>query len=84
MAFSILHPCFYRPRFTPDLTGVDLEHYFDRNRLEGRYVEARDGTRKFHRTLGDYLNTLMDAGFCLTRFVEPGDSRLAIAAWKLG
>ena len=88
LVFSLLHPCFYRPRLDAGGTGVDLGHYFDRARIEGRYIEGKDGTRaeyrQFHRTLGDYLNTLADGGFCLTRFVEPGDTRLAISCRKLG
>lgn len=86
--FSLLHPCFYRPRFNAQGTGIDLEHYFDRTRVEGRYIEAGDGTRvsyrQFHRTLSDYLNTLIECGFCLTRLVEPGNTQLAISARKLG
>ncbi len=85
---SLLHPCFYRPKFTADGTGVDLGHYFDRARIEGRYIEADDGTRaayrQFHRTLGDYLNTLADGGFGLVRLVEPGDTRLAISCRRRG
>lgn len=88
LAFSILHPCFYRPRLNAHRTGVDVGHYFDRDRVEGRYIEAGDGTRaeyrQFHRTLGDYLNTVADAGFLLARLVEPGDTRLAISCRKRG
>jgi len=87
LVFSFLHPCFYRPRFTADGTGVDLEHYFDRRRIEGRYIEAGDGGRigyrQFHRTLGDYINTLVDVDFCVQRFLEPGDTRLAISCRKI-
>jgi len=87
LVFSILHPCFYRPRFTPDGTGVDVAHYFDRGRVEWRYIRAEDGARaeyrQFHRTLGDYLNTLADGGFSVARFVEPGDTRVALLCRRL-
>jgi hypothetical protein len=43
---------------------------------------VRADYRQYHRTLGDYLNTLADAGFWLERFVEPGDTQLAISARK--
>lgn len=86
LVFSVLHPCFYRPRMNAAGTGVDLDHYFNRARIEGRYIESEDGTRadyrQFHRTLGDYLNALSEGGFCLVRFVEPGDTRLAISCRK--
>jgi 2-polyprenyl-3-methyl-5-hydroxy-6-metoxy-1,4-benzoquinol methylase len=86
--FSLVHPCFYRPKaqVTQWGTEFDLAHYFDRKRIEARSIVSPDGTRanyrQFHRTLGDYLNTLAEAGFCLERFVEPGDSQLAISARK--
>jgi 2-polyprenyl-3-methyl-5-hydroxy-6-metoxy-1,4-benzoquinol methylase len=86
--FSLVHPCFYRPKaqLTEWGTEFDLAHYFDRQRIEGRSIASPDGTRvdyrQFHRTLGDYLNALAEAGFCLQRLVEPGDSQLAISARK--
>jgi SAM-dependent methyltransferase len=85
---SLVHPCFYRPKSKATEWGTefDLPHYFDRDRIEGRYVVSADGTRadyrQFHRTLGDYLNALADEGCCLDRFVEPGDSQLAISVRK--
>jgi SAM-dependent methyltransferase len=83
--FSLVHPCFYRPKVNTAGNGFDLATYFDRDRIEGRYIE-RNGTRadyrQFHRTLGDYLNTLADCGFCLVQFHEPGDSQLAISCRK--
>ena len=85
--FSLPHPCFYRPRVRATQWGteIDLAHYFDRTRIEGRYIERngqRADYRQFHRTLGDYLNTLADSGFCVVHFNEPGDSQLAISCRK--
>ncbi|MAG37146.1 MAG: hypothetical protein CL878_13010 [Dehalococcoidia bacterium] len=89
--FSVVHPCFFRPRVNSEGTGPDLNTYFDRQRIEWRRIEARDGSdtqvkyRQFHRTLGDYLNTLAECGFCLLRLVEPeGTSELAISCRKVG
>ena len=74
LTFSILHPCFYRPKMEryPG-TGVDTDHYYNRERIEGRHVED-DGERffyrQYHRTLGDYLMTLVHAQLFLETFVE--------------
>lgn len=86
---SLVHPCFYRQKISAGGTELDLDNYFDRQRIEWRHIEARDGSgthiqyRQFHRTVGDYLNTLAECGFCLLRFVESnGTTELAISCHK--
>jgi 2-polyprenyl-3-methyl-5-hydroxy-6-metoxy-1,4-benzoquinol methylase len=37
-----------------------------------------DGVIKYHRTVETYINTLLDAGFCLTRLLEPQAAKAAL------
>ena len=38
-----------------------------------------DGVIKYHRTIESYVNELIDAGFSITRLLEPGPTQKAIA-----
>ncbi len=74
VAFSILHPCFYRSGVNAAGDGVDLGVYFDRDREERRTIAldpVRLSYRQYHRTLGDYVNTMIDCGLTITGLVEP-------------
>ncbi|KAI0440540.1 methyltransferase domain protein [Xylaria telfairii] len=75
LVFSVEHPLFTAPT-TPSLvvdqkTGQKIWQV-DAYQQEG--VRRRDwfveGVRKQHRTMGSYVNMLLDAGFRLTHFVE--------------
>jgi len=82
--FSVEHPMFTAPT-TPSLT-VDGETgrkvwLVDAYQREGpRFTNwCMEGVRKQHRTLGTYINLLLDSGFRLTDFVEwcPSESELS-------
>jgi len=72
--FSIFHPCFCTPEAGWKKTGVNskrnedklywkVDRYFER--LSGRGIFCYAVDFYFHRTLGDYLNMLMKAGFII-------------------
>jgi ubiquinone/menaquinone biosynthesis C-methylase UbiE len=83
--FSICHPCFQTPlwRWITDESGKRLGvvcgEYFDQK--PGRIIEWMFGsapaalrkfkTPAFDRTLSDWLNGLLDAGFQIERLTEP-------------
>ncbi len=72
-AFSITHPTRWMFHDDPGEDGlVVVQSYFDRT----PYVEVddADGSTRYvehHRTLGDWVEVLSDAGFALRRLVEP-------------
>jgi len=72
-AFSITHPTRWMFPDDPGEAGlVASQSYWDRR----PYVEVDDATGEVgyvehHRTLGDWVGLLSDAGFVLTRLVEP-------------
>jgi len=87
LAFSITHPCFITrgARWMRDERGEKvawvLGNYFaptpwvDRWRFTDAPAEAPEfAVPRFDRTLADYLNPLLDAGFHLTRVEEPRPS----------
>ncbi len=71
-AFSVTHPIRWAFPDSPDVDGLTATgSYFDRT----PYVE-RDSTgaavyAEFHRTIGDYVASLTDAGFAIERVLEP-------------
>ena len=79
--FSVLHPCFETPYCVPEshleldaadnFVGVVVRRYTS----EGHWNSGGTGMRgtfgAHHRMLSTYLNSLLDAGFRLERFVEP-------------
>ncbi|MFC4784672.1 class I SAM-dependent methyltransferase [Nocardioides sp. MAHUQ-72] len=72
-AFSITHPTRWMFPDDPSEAGlVASQSYWDRT----PYVEVDDATGvvsyvEHHRTLGDWVALLADAGFALTRLLEP-------------
>jgi 2-polyprenyl-3-methyl-5-hydroxy-6-metoxy-1,4-benzoquinol methylase len=87
LAFSLMHPCFITKgsHWIRDEAGVKekwvVSHYFD----PGHWVERWRFTDapadvppfavpRFDRTLSQYLNAVMDAGFVLRRIQEPRPS----------
>ena len=72
-AFSITHPTRWMYPDDPGEAGlVASQSYWDRT----PYVEVDDATGvvsyvEHHRTLGDWVTLLADAGFALTRLLEP-------------
>lgn len=86
IAFSVLHPCFITPglRWEKDeagrTTGLVVSRYFDRsifdeqwrfgNRPQPETVQPFSVAR-FPRTIGDYLNAVVEAGFRIVRIDEP-------------
>jgi len=83
-AFSITHPCFITRggHWIRDAqgvkTGLHVSHYFtpapwiDRWRFTDAPTDAPEfNVPRFDRTLSFYVNTLLDAGFVLSRIEEP-------------
>ena len=87
LAFSITHPCFITKgsRWIRDAQGVKIEwvvsRYFDPSewveqwRFTGAPADAAAfSSPRFDRTLSEYVNTLIGAGFALERIEEPRPS----------
>ena len=87
LAFSITHPCFITKgsRWIRDAQGVKIEwvvsRYFDPSGWveQWRFTDAPADTvafrsPRFDRTLSEYVNTLIGAGFVLERIEEPRPS----------
>jgi len=86
--FSIFHPCFCTPEAGWEKTDVNskrnedklywkVDRYFER--LSGRGIFCYAVDFYFHRTLGDYLNTLIKIGFIIEKLdeSEPTSEQLA-------
>jgi SAM-dependent methyltransferase len=78
LVFSICHPCFIAPNhgWKRDGEGKKLYWKIDRYFEEGAYEEpvrsdAEEGLFLFHRTLSNYIRTLLRTGFELLDVVEP-------------
>ena len=95
IAFSILHPCFITPglQWQKDAngkaTGLVSSHYFDEtNFVEnwrfGAGINNEDvvpfAIPRFPRTIGDYLNGVIDAGFRIREICEPRPTSQACEA----
>ena len=87
LAFSIMHPCFStkRARWIRNEEGVKVNwvvgDYFDTSEwVEGwRFTDAPPDmpefrVPRFDRTLSQYVNTVLEAGFVLSRIEEPRPS----------
>ena len=84
LAFSIMHPCFLTrgSRWIRDEQGIKVGrvvgHYFDPMRWVERFrftdapAEAYEfAVPRFDRTVSEYVNTLIGAGFVLKQLEEP-------------
>jgi len=78
LVFSISHPCFTTPGhgWIKDKDGAKLYWKVDRYFEEGAYEqpvpqEAKERLILFHRTLSNYIMTLLGTGFALLDVVEP-------------
>ncbi|SLM98339.1 Methyltransferase domain-containing protein [Brevibacterium sp. Mu109] len=85
-AFSVTHPLRWMFPDVPGEAGLTVEYsYFDRT----PYVEV-DGSgqpvyAEHHRTMGDWVRLLVDAGFELTGLTEPewpDDNELSWGGWS--
>lgn len=66
LIFSLLHPCFEESGSTWEGKGfVEVEEYFSERVVAQRYGHF------FHRTLGKYLNSVIQAGCSIQQIVEP-------------
>jgi SAM-dependent methyltransferase len=81
LVFSISHPCFTTPGsgWVKDEEGKKLHwqvnHYFGEGPFEQRFPpDAQEPFLLFHRTLSNYLKTLLETGFELLDVVEPKPS----------
>ncbi|MBW9054775.1 class I SAM-dependent methyltransferase [Rhizobium mesosinicum] len=95
LAFSVLHPCFITPGLgwqrneAGRATALCVSRYFDRttfteewrfgSRPAGEIVEPF-AVPRFPRTLADYLNGIVAAGFRIGKIGEPQPSRQACEA----
>jgi SAM-dependent methyltransferase len=77
--FAVTHPCFQAPgtRIETDAAGNFRARAVARYTEEGFWrsdnpAGIRGKVGAYHRTLATYLNTLLAAGFVLTRLAEPG------------
>jgi hypothetical protein len=95
VGFSILHPCFITPGLRWEMDGegrtthLSVSRYFDRT---GFTVHWRFGDRprgeevapfavpRFPRTISDYLNAVVAAGFRIGRIEEPRPTAVACKA----
>jgi 2-polyprenyl-3-methyl-5-hydroxy-6-metoxy-1,4-benzoquinol methylase len=78
--FSILHPCFVTPEsgWEKAKDGKKLHWNVDKYFYEGAYEQGLGEKEKmvfFHRTLTNYINTLINTGFILESIVEPKPSK---------
>ncbi|WP_186576743.1 class I SAM-dependent methyltransferase [Aquibacillus kalidii] len=78
--FSILHPCFVTPNSGWEKTadGNKLHWNVDNYFYEGAFEQPLGNEEKivlFHRTLTNYINSLMETGFSLERVEEPKPSK---------
>ncbi|WP_348621066.1 class I SAM-dependent methyltransferase [Paenibacillus polymyxa] len=79
--FSILHPCFQTPQsgWVKDETGKKLywkvNQYFNEGPLEQAIpYDQEEKFLYFHRTLGSYVQTIIEAGLLLEGMIEPKPS----------
>jgi len=78
LVFSIAHPCFTTPGcgWVKDSDGTKLywkvDRYFEEGPCEQFVPEgAEKGLLLFHRTLSNYIRTLLRTGFTLLDVIEP-------------
>ena len=78
LVFSISHPCFITPNcgWVRDSEGPKLYWKVDRYFVEGAHEQpwppdAEEGLITFHRTLSNYVRTLLKTGFELLDVIEP-------------
>jgi len=83
LVFSVEHPVFTAPA-RPEFVEVDKQTVWP---LDGYLVEGErttnwftEGVIKRHRTIGRYVNTLIDLGFTITRLEEWGPTDEQVAA----
>lgn len=69
---SIVHPAFFDSRWEEDGLGFcrtkTMERYLSHYSLENSFWGR---TKQYHRTVGYYINTIIDAGFRLLHMEEP-------------
>jgi SAM-dependent methyltransferase len=84
LVFSVEHPIYTapsEPKFVMNSSGRPtwpLDGYLDEGPRSTDWLAK--GVIKQHRTIATYLNTLMDAGFMLSRLAEWGPTQEHIAA----
>lgn len=69
---SIVHPAFYDCEWEKDKTGFRKRKIMDRYLSEYNFYNEYWGkTKHFHRTISEYLNTIIRSGFTLVDLEEP-------------
>jgi SAM-dependent methyltransferase len=88
LIFSISHPCFTTPGcgWVKDEAGEKLywkvDHYFIEGPCEQPVPKgAQQGTILFHRTLSNYIRTLLRTGFALLDVIEPKPAEEMLSAY---
>lgn len=93
LVYCLPHPCFFtpgacwEPRDRLRISGADhdklhwkVDRYFQRERVNWMvYADLPTSTPHFHRPLQDYLDATWEAGFQVTRVVEPAPSAQLLA-----
>ncbi len=70
--FSVTHPVRWAFPDDPGPAGLTATgSYFDRAPYVERDADGAAAYAEFHRTLGDYVNAVVAAGFAIERMVEP-------------
>jgi 2-polyprenyl-3-methyl-5-hydroxy-6-metoxy-1,4-benzoquinol methylase len=90
LVFSIMHPCFTSPPVhgwvripfdsnrKEDRIYLKVDRYFDRTMEIWSLSKDQPPLYSFHRTLSEYVKTLLRHGLKITDFEEPVPSRKAI------
>jgi len=88
LVFSISHPCFTTPTcgWVRDGEGHKLYWKVDQYFAEGAYEQtwppdAEEGVLLFHRTLSNYIVTLLQTGFELLDVIEPKPAEEILAEY---
>jgi 2-polyprenyl-3-methyl-5-hydroxy-6-metoxy-1,4-benzoquinol methylase len=89
LVFSIMHPCFASPPVhgwvrmpfdsdrKEDRIYLKVDRYFDKTMEIWRLAKNQPPLYSFHRTLSEYMKTLLGHGFEIIDFEEPVPSRKA-------
>lgn len=80
LLITIPHPCFTTPvfigkrgilgRVNLKLTSIKWESYFEKRKINKNIIKNYTTTH-YHRTVSDYINTIIETGFTIRKISEP-------------